>query len=248
MTSDLAIGLSFALLALTVAVALSRLERARRERREEAFRSEARARGWQFEAADEGAFRVMRWRGITDHVTWTAEYRRRTRKRNQRHGSPFRFVWWADTLRGPSSPILFMGVPRGKETPAFRFAQGDGLVARLAQKAAGFSLDLSISMYFGPDAGNQVDAGALKPVEPGAPPGFVVMATDPSEGTRLLLGGWSEAMSAQTRDVQSALSDEQRPWVLLLPRRVSLARMGAIRSAADVERFARAGASLVKRT
>ncbi len=248
MTSDLAIGLSFALLGLAVAVALNRLERARRERREEVFRSEARARGWQFEAADEGAFRVMRWRGVTDHVTWTAEYRRRARKRHRRRGSPFRFVWWADTLRGPSSPVLFMGVPRGKETPALTLAQGDGLVARLAQKAAGFALDLSVSTYFGPDAGNQVDADALKRVEPGAPPGFIVMAADPSEGARLLFGGWTEAMSAQIRDAQSALSDEDRPWVLLLPRRVSLARMSAIRSAADVEPFAHAGAGLVKRT
>lgn len=248
MTPDLAVGLSFALLALIAAVALGRLERARRERREEAFRSEARTRGWQFEAADEGAFRVLRWRGITDGVTWTAEYRRRTRKKSQRHGNPFRFVWWADTLRGPASPVLFMGVPRGKETPALRIAQGDGLVARLAQKAAGFSLDLSVSVYFGPDAGTRVDAGALKPVERGAPPGFIVMAAEPSEGARLLFGGWTEVMSAQTRDVQSALSDEQRPWVLLLPRRVSLARMGAIGSADDVERFARAGAALVKRT
>ena len=247
MTFELAVIVSFALLTLTAVVVFTRLERARRERQEEELRSEARARGWQFVAADEGVFRLVQWRGVTEGIAWTAEYRRRTRKKGQRHARPHRFVWWADTLRGPSSPVLFMGAPQGAEALQLKVARGDGVVARLAQRAAGFAFDLSVTIYFGPEAGAQVDAGALK-VTPGAPPGFVVMAADVSEGSRLLLGGWGDALAAQARNPQSPLSDQNRPWVLLMPRRVSLARMGAVTSAADVERFARAGAALVKRT
>lgn len=248
MTSDLAIVISFAVLALTAAVAFTRLERTRQQRREEALGSEARARGWQFEASDEGIFRLMRWRGVTEGITWTAEYRRRRRKKNQRHASPHRFVWWADTLRGPSSPVLFMHPPQGAEALSLKVAHGDGVVARLAQRAAGFAFDTAVSIYFGAETGAQVDAAAMKPVESGAPAGFIVVAADPSEGARLLRSGWSEAVSAQARDPRSPLSDQKRPWVLLLPRRVSLARMGVVQTSADVERFAHAGAALVKRT
>ncbi|MGE0462259.1 MAG: hypothetical protein AB7Q16_12890 [Vicinamibacterales bacterium] len=248
MSFELAVVISFFLLALVGAAAVVRLERAARERREEAMRSEASARGWQFEAADDGIFRLWRWRGVTDAIAWTAEYRRGRHRKGTTHARTHRFVWWADTLRGPASPVLFIGVPRGGEPPAFAVAPGGGgLVARMARKAAGFAFDQAVDVYFGTEAGSQVDAGAMKRIESGTPSGFIVMAADPAEGVRLLLSGWSDALSTQVRDAQSALSDPKRPWVLLLPRRVSLARMSEV-TAADVGRFARAGAALVKRT
>lgn len=239
----------FAVLLMALGIAMSRYVRNRQLQREEAMRSEAAARGWLFDATNEGRLRLMRWRGVTEGISWTAEYRRGVRKRGAQHRRTHRLRWWADTLRGPSAPVLFMGVPAGKEAPDFTVAQGDGPLAAIAQKAAGYALDQAVDVYFGEEAGRQVEPAALKTLTSGTPKGFIVMAGNTPDAARQVAATWTPAIEALTADAASALSDDdERPWVLLLPRRVTLARMRIVSSAADLERVVRAGVTLVKRT
>jgi hypothetical protein len=106
-----------------------------------------------------------------------------------------------------------------------------------------------VDVYFGEEAGRQVEASTLQTIESGTPAGFIVMAANSAEGARLLSSTWTPALDGLVADPGSALSDDdERPWVLLQPRRVSLARMRMVTSAADLERIVRAGVALVKRT
>ena len=75
-----------------------------------------------------------------------------------------------------ATPIFCVGVAPGKETPSFELAKGDGWIAQMAQKAAGFALDKAIDVLFGEEAGRAVDARTLHRVETEKAPGFVVMA------------------------------------------------------------------------
>ena len=77
-------------------------------------------------------------------------------------------------------------------------------------------------------------------------PGFVVMALDPSEASRLLFQGLDKKLEAATHDADSALSDARRPWALLWPQGIVLGRMDVIRRTADVERLVRGGVALAK--
>ena len=56
-----------------------------------------------------------------------------------------------------------MGVPQGQELPALKLAQGEGLLASMAQKAAGFALDKSLDAYFGEAAGQALRGRACPP-------------------------------------------------------------------------------------
>ncbi|MEZ5287186.1 MAG: hypothetical protein R2712_20775 [Vicinamibacterales bacterium] len=227
---------------------LTRLSTRQQQEEDAHFRREAQDRGWTFQTDREAAFRIRRWTGVTDGIRWTAESWRAPSRRRNRARFEQRMRWWADTLRGPAKPVLFMGVPAGAETPSFTVADGEGLLSRLAQKAAGLAFDAAVDRYFGREDGALVDAGALRKVEGMAPPGYIVMAGDPSEGTRILFAGMNHAMIAARGDLAPADPEDALAWVLLLPRRVSIARMEAIRTTAELERVARAGAALVKRT
>ena len=56
-------------------------------------------------------------------------------------------------------------------------------------------------------------------------PGFIVMAEDKDEGARILAQGFEQAIVDASNDKASVLSNDDRPWILLRPNGISLARM-----------------------
>jgi hypothetical protein len=139
-----------------------------------------------------------------------------------------------------------MGLPKGKEALATTVAAGDGFFAKIAQKAAGFAFDKALDVYFGEGPGKDVDAGALHRVDSEQIPGFVVMAADKHEGTRILAEGLERVLINGAADKASVLSDEDRAWILLRPNAIALARMELTRDVAEIDRFTRAGLALTK--
>jgi hypothetical protein len=206
----------------------------------------ASARGWKFEARTEKGYRVHRWTGATDGVSWTAESLTQrgggeNRQQRRRHIARWHGAW----NPGVSGAIVALGLPKGKEEFGRTIAEGDGFFAKLAQKAAGFALDKAIDVYFGDAAGKEVDAGTMHRVE-AKTPGFVVMAANKDEGARALQQGLEQALVTAGGDKSSVLSDEKRPWVLLRPHAVSLARTERFRDINEVESFVRAGLALTR--
>lgn len=247
---DLTVFVFFALFAL-VAWALWALARSARRQREQAqgqLAADATARGWTFESGTEGLFDLQRWSGQTDGHRWTAEYRRGRHRKSSSHTRTHRLRWWTEGFGGPTSPILLIGVPRGKESPSVQLAQGDGLLANMAQKAAGFALDKALDVHFGEALGQQIDARGLRMVDGIDLPGFIVMAADGAQARFWLdQGGHRQALLAQVGDAASAFSDEQdRPWVLLLGRGLNLAQPVPVRCTDDLERLVRAGVALAE--
>jgi hypothetical protein len=220
-----------------------------REQRQGALAADAAVRGWTFEQGSDGLFDLTRWSGQTDGVRWTAEYRRSRHRKSSGPSRTHRLRWWTEgRVTHAAPPLLFMGVPRGQETPAVRLAQGDGLLASMAQKAAGFVLDQSLDLYFGQAQGRQVDAHQLRMVEGVSLPGFIVMTADVDQGRAWLAGfGHRAALDAQLSDPASAFSDEQdRPWVLLQGSYLGLSQSVEVLSTHDLERLLRAGVALAQ--
>jgi hypothetical protein len=58
--------------------------------------------------------------------------------------------------------------------------------------------------------------------------------------------GFEQALISSSADPASALSDNDRPWILLRPGAISLARTEPLRDAAQLERFIHAGIGLTK--
>jgi len=222
--------------------------RLHREQQQGALAADAAARGWTFEQGSDGLFDLMRWSGVTDGVRWTAEYRRSRHRKSSGPSRTHRLRWWTEDMAGPASPLLFMGVPKGKEAPAVQLAQGDGLLATMAQKAAGFALDQALDGHFGAALGRQVDARELRLVDGAAVPGFIVMAADSGQGRAWLdRFGHRAAFEAQVADPASAFADEQhRPWALLLGPQLSLSQPVPVRSTSDLERLLRGGVALAQ--
>ena len=77
-------------------------------------------------------------------------------------------------------------------------------------------------------------------------PGFIVMADNKDEGARILSQGLESALVDAANDKSSVLSDEDRPWILLRPNAVSLARMERFRDVNELEGFVRAGIALTR--
>jgi hypothetical protein len=127
-----------------------------------------------------------------------------------------------DWSRGINGAIVAMGVPKGKEQLGKTIAEGEGFFAKLAQKAAGLAFDKAIDVYFGDGPGQEVDAGAMRRVATDTP-GFIVMAADKDEGTRILSQGLEKALIDAANDTSSVLAHEDRPWILLRPKAVALA-------------------------
>jgi hypothetical protein len=214
--------------------------------KEEELRSVASARGWTFTSATEKGHRVHRWSGTTDGVSWQAESLKHASGGNKRERRRHIARWHGAWSPGINGPIVGMGVPKGKEVTGTSIAEGDGLFARLAQKAAGFAFDKAIDAYFGDAPGKEVDAGAMHRVDGVKIPGFIVMAADKDEGARILSQGFERALVDAGNDKASVLSDEDRPWILLRPNAVSLARMEQFRDVNELERFIRAGVALTR--
>lgn len=227
---------------------LTRSARRHRERAQAQLAADASSRGWTFDSGTEGLFDLQRWSGQTDGHRWTAEYRRGRQRKSSRHTRTHRLRWWTDGFGGPSTPILLIGVSRGQERPAVQLAQGEGLLASMAQKAAGFALDQALDVHFGEDTGRQIDARELRMVEGVEVPGFMVMALEVAQARAWLdQPGHRQALMSQVSEPDSPLSDGQdRPWVLLQGRRLTLAQPVPVRQTADLERLVRAGVALAE--
>ncbi len=245
MTFETAIIVSFALISASVAVVIGVWARRRLAAREDELRSQASTRGWTFESLTHGVRRLRRWTGTTDGVAWVAESVERpghhsTRGRQHRPVSR----WRTAAGHGPAQPIVCIGVPAGSESKDLSLVQGDGWLATLAQKAAGFAFDKAVDSYFGEDIGREIDAAALRRVEGAALGGFIVMATDPDSASRLLFQGVGQAITDAVADRGTPPPDADRPWVLFWSKGVSLARHRRLSSPDDVERLTRAGLAL----
>jgi len=211
---------------------------------EDEYKRVASARGWTFESTNEKGYRVHRWTGTTDRIPWVAEQLMQTgnkKRGRKRHIARWHGVW----SPGLNGAIVAMGVPRGKEETGTTLAAGESFLAKMAQKAAGVAFDQAIDVYFGAEAGKDVDAGALHRLD-GKTSGFIVMAADKEEGVRVLHEGLEWALGEASSDTSSVLSDEDRPWILLRPKAVSIARLERFRDINEIESFIRAGISLTR--
>ncbi len=218
----------------------------RRAAREDELRRAASARGWKFESSVEKGYRIHRWSGATDGVSWQAESLHRVSGENKKSRRRRTARWHGAWSPGITGAIACTGVPKGKEVMGDGIAQGEGFFATLAQKAAGFAFDKAIGVYFGDAAGQEVDAGSMQRVDGTKIPGFIVMAANKDEATRILSQGFERALVDAGSDKTSVLSDEDRPWILLRPHTVSLARMEQFRDVNELERFVRAGVALTR--
>jgi hypothetical protein len=117
MSFELSLLLGFFLVGGTIVLLLARLEGRRRTAEDDRLRREASAHGWSVEIGIDKAFRVRRWRGVTDGIAWTAESRQARHRKGHGPRRQERLCWWADTLRGPRAPILFLGVPEARMDP-----------------------------------------------------------------------------------------------------------------------------------
>ena len=176
MSYEAAIVISVITLVATAVFLIATIAAKKLAAQNDELKQQASMRGWTFEFERQRGYRIRRWRGSSDGVAWMAESLERTGKENRR---PVRRSRWRTTSgHGPVAPIVCMGVAAGRETSSFTVEPGDGLLAHLGQKVAGFALDKAIDSYFGDDAGRDVDAAALKPIPNTAIPGFIVMAAD----------------------------------------------------------------------
>src|SRR4029453_14664022 len=94
--------------------------------------------------------------------------------------------------------------------------------------------------------GKEVDAGAMHRIDGQKIPGFIVMAADKGRGGRMLSQGLEKALLDATSDKGSVLAEESRPWILLRPTVISLARMERFRDISEIEGFVRAGVALTR--
>jgi hypothetical protein len=210
------------------------------------MRQAASARGWKFDSRFTRGKRIHTWAGTTDGITWRAEMMPTTSKGDNRPHQQYVSRWHGDFSPGINGPIFLMGVPKGKEVPAFAIAEGDGLIAKLAQKAAGFALDKGIDIYFGEDAGKDVDAATLHRVNAPSLPGFIVMAADKNEGARILSQGLEAALVTAIGDKTSVFANENRPSILLRPHGISMARMAKFADVNELDAYVRAGVGLTR--
>jgi len=247
MSFELSLILAFFILIVTM-VAIGAIIGSRKQAaKEEELKSAASARGWRFESTLEKGYRVHRFTGSTEGVSWVAESLRHTaggnnRSERRRHIARWHGAW----SPGVTKPIVVMGVPRGKEIITLQVAQGDGFFAKMAQKAVGFALDKAVDMYFGDVIGKEVDAGKMQRADTQKAPGFIVVAEDKDEGARILSQGFEKAIVDASNDKASVLSNEDRPWILLRHNGISLARMERYRDINEIDGFVRAGVALTR--
>lgn len=245
MTSSAAIVIATFIIGSTTMALIALMASRRRQAQEDELKQAASARGWRFESWSARGYRVHRWSGTTEGVSWRAESLHYT-SANNRQRRPDLARWHGDCNPGVTAPIVCMGVPKGKEMPSLpAAAQGEGLFVKLAQKVVGFAFDKAVDLYFGEELGKEVDAAALHRVD-AALPGFIVMAMSKDEGTRVLSQGLERSLLDASGDQASVFAKDDRPWVLLWPKGISLARIRRFRDLNDVDSFVRAGVALTR--
>ena len=245
MTVDLAIIASIFIFVITAMVLGVIFSGRKQAAHEEELKRAASARGWKLDITNERGYRINRWTGNTDGIAWTAESMMHRAGGNRRDRRRHIARWHGQWNPGINAPMVAMGLPKGKEQIGTTIADGDGFFAKMAQKAAGLAFDKAIDVYFGIEAGQQVDAGAMRRVN-AATPGFIIMAADTVEGARVMSQGFEKALVDAAGDKTSVLSEEDRPWVLLRPGGISLARMERYRDVKELDGFVRAGVALTR--
>ena len=245
MPFQVAIIIAIFILVTTLVVMMVLVTSRRQAAKEEELKRAASARGWQFETLREKGYRIHRWTGSTDGVSWVAESLAHTSGSNKQQRRRHIARWHGAWSPGIHGAIVAMGMPKGKEETGTTIAAGESWVARLAQKAVGFAFDKAIDVYFGDGPGKEVDAAAMHRVEARIP-GFVIMAANKDEGARILSQGLEKALLEATNDKGSVLAEENRPWIMFRPTAISLARMDRFRDASEIESFARAGVALTR--
>lgn len=246
MSADAATLVAIFIIIAAIIVVAARLNRGKRHAQEDELKQAASARGWTFKAEYDRGYRINRFSGITDGVAWDAESAKLVAGGNHRQRRRHVARWHGKWSAGVTEPMVAMGVPKGKEVMAFQIAQGDGFFARMAQKAAGFAFDKALDVYFGAEIGAQVDATTLKHVNEPAVPGFIFMAGNVDEAKRLLAEGLQRALLDATNSNTNVLADDDRPYLLLRPQGISLARMEEFHDIQEVEQFVRAGVGLTR--
>ena len=244
MSSSVAVAIATFIIATAGFALLMLTASRRRAAKEEEFERAASTRGWKFESPADRGYRVHRWSGTTDGVSWRAESLHYT-SGNRRQRRPNIARWHTDAGPGINAPLLCMAVPKGKEPPSSGTTSSDSFLGRMAQKAVGLAFDKAVDAYFGVELGMQVDAGSMHRVETRLP-GFVVMAANKDEGARLLAHGLEQSLTTGTHDPTSIFSNEDRPWILFRPGGVSLARMEHFRDLDEIDGFVRAGIALTR--
>lgn len=205
----------------------------------------AATRGWSLDSGQEGGYHVDRWKGTTDGISWVAESLRQiSGGKGKRHRARHISRWSAAFTPGVNQPIVCIGVTKGQERISTSVAEGDGLLATLAQKAVAFAFDSALDVYFGDAATQGIDPAKMHRVDGQRIPGYIVMATDEGEGTRVLSEGIERILTGSIADASSILSENVRPWILIRQDSISLARMELQRNESDVERFTQAGVAL----
>lgn len=223
----------------------ARFAKGRIQAREEEIKHAATTRGWTFEKLHERGYRIYRFKGTTDGVPWEAESAVLVAGGNSRQKRRHVARWHGTWSPGVNGPIVCLGVPKGKEAMTTSFAQGDGFFARMAVKAAGFAFDKAIDAYFGKEIGDQI--GAMRRVETPAVPGFIVMAANVDEGSRILSEGLQRSLIDGSSEPNNVLGENHdRPYVLVRPHSVSLARMEQFRDVKELEQFIHAGIGLTR--
>jgi hypothetical protein len=246
MSLEAAIALAIIIIMTSLVAVIAMMSRRHRQAKEDDLRQAASSRGWTFQSAVEKAYRVHRWTGTADGISWTAESLSHTSGQDKSHRRRHISRWQAAWSPGINGPIVVMGLPKGKESLGTGIAAGDGVFAKIAQKAAGFAFDKALDVYFGETPGKEVDAAALHRVDREEIPGFVVMAADKDEGARILEQGLERLLIDGAADEESVFSEKDRVWILLRPNAISLARTAPYRDAAEIERFNRAGVALAR--
>lgn len=225
---------------------LVKVSKGRMQAKEDELHKAATLRGWTFAKTMERGYRIYRYTGTTEGVAWEAESARRMSGGNSRHKRRQIARWHGKWSPGVTAPIVALGVPKGKEKMGAGVAQGDGMFARMAVKAAGFVFDKALDVYFGHEIGAEIDAGDLRRVEQPAVPGFIVMAGNVDEASRILSEGLHRALVDASNDAANVLSETDRPYVLVRPKGISLARMEQFRDVTEIDQFIRAGIGLAR--
>ena len=245
MSSEAATFIAVFIIVSTIVIVLTRLSKGRMQEKEEQLRKAVMLRGWTFDSKLDGGYRIHRFTGTTDGVAWEAESAKLVAGGNRRERRRHIARWHGKWSPGVNAPIVGMGVPKGKEVLGTTIA-GDGFFARMAQKAAGLMFDKAIDVYFGKEIGDQIDAEELRRIENVAVPGFILMAKDRNEGSRILNEGLQRALVDATNDRSNVLSEEDRPWVLVRHQGISLARMEQFREVSELDQFIKAGVGLTR--
>ena len=246
MPTQAAVIVALFIIFTAVTLVLSRFSKGRIQAKEEELRKAATLRGWTFGKKNERGYRIYTFSGTTNGVAWEAESAKLVAGGNRRERRRHAARWHGKWAPGVNAPIVAMGVPKGKEVMGTTIAGGDGFFARMAQKAAGLMFDKALDVYFGKEIGDQINAEELRRVEAVSVPGFILMAKDVNEGTRILNEGLQQALVAASNDKTNLLSEDDRPWVLVRPQGVSLARMEQIRQIDELEQFINAGVGLTR--